>query len=254
MGEQRELREKILTACRILSHRGLVEAFGHFSARLPGAGTFFITPRRSLALVTRPEHLVEVSLDGRKVSGESDPPLEVHIHSCLYRARADVGAVARAHSFNASVLGVLGLGVRVVHDFGATLLGEARVFPHSDLIETAELGVRLAEFIGQSSGALLRGNGTAVVGRDVVEACVRAVYLEESALIQQRALQLGSPHFFTPDEVESLGKQLLESSQLLRAWEHYRAEADAARTASEATPSKASQAAAENDETAADLI
>ena len=228
MAAQRELRQKILTACRILSHRGLVEAFGHFSARPPGAETFFITPRRSLRLVTRAEHMVEVDLAGRKVAGEADPPLEVHIHSCLYRDRADVGAVARTHSFHASVLGVLGLGVRVVHDFGATLLGGVEVFPESDLIETAELGARLAAFIGPDSGALLRGNGTAIVGRDAVEACVRAVFLEESALLQYRALRLGSPRFFTPEETEARGRQLLEGSHLLRAWEHYRAEADAA--------------------------
>ena len=228
MAEGHELRQKILTACRILSHRRLVEAFGHFSARAPGAETFFITPRRSLRLVTRAEHLVEVNLDGHKVAGEADPPLEVPIHSCLYRDRAEVGAVARIHSFHASVLGVLGLGVRVVHDFGATLLGGAEVFPESDLIETDELGARLADFIGPSSGVLLRGNGTAIVGRDAVEACVRAVFLEESALIQYRAMRLGSPRFFTPEETEARGRQLLEGAHLLRAWEHYRAEAGAA--------------------------
>jgi ribulose-5-phosphate 4-epimerase/fuculose-1-phosphate aldolase len=107
VGEQSELRGKILTACRILSHRGLVEAFGHFSARAPGAETFLVTPRRGLRPVTRPEQLVEVDLAGRKVSGDSDPPLEVHIHSCLYRARADIRAIARTHSFHASVLGVV---------------------------------------------------------------------------------------------------------------------------------------------------
>ncbi len=225
MEEQNGLYQNVLTACRILTHRNLVEAFGHFSARISGTDTFLITPRHSLSLVTRPEHLVLVDIAGNTISGGQQPPLELFIHACLYRARTDIGAIARTHSFNASVLGALGKGVGVVHDFGATLLGEVRTFPLSDLIENEELGVELAEFIGRSAGALLRGNGTVVVGRDPVEACIRAVYLEESALIQRHAMQLGEPLFFTSEEIEARGRQLLEHSHLLRAWNHYRFEA-----------------------------
>lgn len=227
MSEHGELSQKVLAACRILAHRNLVEAFGHFSARIPGTDTFLITPRRSLSQVTRPEHLVVVNFAGDAISDAPEPPLELYIHACLYRTRADIGAIARTHSFNASVLGALGMSVGVVHDFGAILLGEVRTFPFSDLIENNELGVKLAEFMGTSAGTLLRGNGTVIAGRDPIEACIRAVYLEESALIQRRAMQLGEPRFFTPEEIEARGRQLLEPSHLLRAWDHYCLEAGA---------------------------
>src|SRR5258708_40095067 len=94
-----QIGEDVVTACRILSHRRLVEAFGHFSARIPGANRFVVSPRRSLALVDRVSDLAVVSLDGDQVSGTPEAPLEIHIHSCIYRARPDVGAIARTHSF-----------------------------------------------------------------------------------------------------------------------------------------------------------
>ena len=225
--ERQRIAEEVLAACRILAHRRLCEASGHVSARIPGTEYFLISPRRSLALVRRPWDLVTVDLSGRKVEGAFDPPLETWIDTCLYRARPDVGAVARTHSFVTSVFSILGRPVQPVHNFGAILLGDVRVFPRSELIETEELGTELAAFIGQGTAALLRGNGTVIVGKDVVEACVRAVYLEESALLQYQALQIGEPRYFTPEEVEARGRQLLDSPHLLRAWEHYRLEAGA---------------------------
>ncbi len=177
-------------------------------------------------MVQSPDDLVTVDLNGRKVAGGSDQPLETWIHTCIYRARPDVGAVARTHSFTTSAFAVAGRPVRPVHDFGAILLDEVPVFPHSELIETEALGQELAAFIGQGPGALLRGNGTAIVGKDAIETCIRAVYLEESAVMQLQAQQLGDPRYFAPEETRARGQQLLESSHILRAWEHYRREAE----------------------------
>ncbi len=220
-----QIGEDVVTACRILSHRRLVEAFGHFSARIPGANRFVVSPRRSLALVDRVSDLAVVSLDGDQVSGTPEAPLEIHIHSCIYRARPDVGAIARTHSFAASVFAAMERPVSVVHDFGAILLGDIPVFPRSDLIETKELGDELAAFVGSRTGALLRGNGTAIVGSDVMQACLRAIFLEESAALQLEALRAGEPCFLTPDEIQARGRQLLGSAHILRAWEHYKHEA-----------------------------
>jgi len=225
MEQRNQIRQDVVTACRILSHRKLVEAFGHFSARIPRTSRFVISPRRSLALVNCVSDLVVAGLDGKKVSGSLEAPLEIHIHSCIYRARPDVGAIARTHSFATSVLAALGRGVGVVHDFGAILLGDIPLFPRSELIETKKLGDELAAFIGSRSGALLRGNGTAIVGSDAMHACLRAIFIEESAALQLEALQAGQPRFLTPEEIRARGRQLLGSAHLLRAWEHYKHEA-----------------------------
>jgi L-ribulose-5-phosphate 4-epimerase len=221
--EVEKIKENMVVASRILIKRGICEAFGHVSARLPGAQLFVITPRASMDSVREPEDLVTINLEGERVEGKNQQPLETWIHTCIYRKRADVGAVARTHSFTTSVFSILGEDIKPVHDFGAILLGKVPVFQDSHLIENAEIGTRLADFIGpQGTAALLRGNGTAVLGKDVIEAAIRAIYLEESAILQYRARQIGQPIYFSEQEVYERGTQLLDSSHILRAWEHYK--------------------------------
>jgi L-ribulose-5-phosphate 4-epimerase len=223
--EGERIKENVIAASRILIKRGICEAFGHVSARLPGGELFVITPRASMDAVQGPADLVTVDLKGERVEGKNQQPLETWLHTCIYRQRPDAGAIARTHSFTTSVFSILGEEIKPVHDFGAILLSKIPVFQDSHLIEDAEIGTRLAEFIGaQGTAALLRGNGTAVLGKDVIEATIRAIYLEESAILQFKALQIGQPIYFSEQEVRERGTQLLDSSHILRAWEHYKGE------------------------------
>jgi HCOMODA/2-hydroxy-3-carboxy-muconic semialdehyde decarboxylase len=217
------IKENVIHAAHILISRGICEAFGHVSARLPETDLFVITPKASMDTVDGTEDLVTVNLQGQRVDGKNVEPLETWIHTCIYRMRSDVSGIARTHSFTTSVFSILGEGIKPVHDFGAILLGEVPVFQDSHLIENEEIGMRLAEFIGQQgAGALLRGNGTAILGRDIVEATIRAIYLEESAMLQFKARQIGQPIYFDEEEVHQRGNQLLESSHIHRAWDHYK--------------------------------
>lgn len=219
--EWQKIAEDLVRASKILIKRSICEAFGHVSARLPGTDSFLITPRSSLALVQKPEDLVRVNLKGERVEGKNRQPYETWLHTCLYRARPDVGGIARTHSFTTSAFSVAGKPVKPVHDFGAILLGEVPIFQDSHLIENEEIGTQLAQFIAKGAGALLRGNGTAITGKDIVEAIVRAVYLDESAMLQLKAMQIGEPIYFSPAETSERGTQLLESPHIERAWHHY---------------------------------
>ncbi len=223
--EWQRIAEDVVKAARILIKRGICEAFGHVSARLPGSDCFLITPSLSMATVGSTEDLVQVNLNGEKVRGNNRQPYETWLHTCLYRARPDVGSVARAHSFTTSAFSVAGESVKPVHDFGAMMLGETPVFLDPQLIVNEEIGTRLAKFIGKGTGALLRGNGTAIVGKDVIEAVIRTIYLEESAMLQLKAKQIGRPIYFSPEEIAERGTVALEGPHMLRAWEHYCREA-----------------------------
>jgi ribulose-5-phosphate 4-epimerase/fuculose-1-phosphate aldolase len=219
--ERQKIAEDLVKASKILIKRGICEAFGHVSARLPENDHFLITPSLSLAMVREPADLVEMNLKGEKVEGKNRQPYEVWLHTCLYRARPDVGGIARTHSFTTSAFAIAGEPVKPVHDFGCAMLGETFVFQDPKLIEDEEIGARLARFIGNGAGALLRGNGTAIVGKDVPEAVVRAIYLEESALLQLKAKQIGQPLYFTPKEIQERSVDALKSPHVLRAWQHY---------------------------------
>lgn len=220
-----KIKNDLVASAHILVHRGICEAFGHVSARIPGTDFFVITPKSSLCFIKEPDDLVTVDLDGKKVGGKNHQPLETWLHTCIYRQREDVGGIARTHSFTTSCFSILGEPVKPVHDFGAVLLMETSVFMDSRLIETREIGESLAEFIGKTgTAALLRGNGTAVLGKDIIEAVIRAIYLEESAVLQYKARRIGTPVYFTDEEIVARGQQLLNADHVMRAWEHYKNE------------------------------
>lgn len=218
-----ELTQIILKACRVMTQRGLVEGFGHVSARADD-GSFVITARKALVLVRRSD-LVQVNLSGERVEGGPRPPVETQLHAAIYRSRPDVGAICRAHSDHVSAFGIAGKAIRPVHGFGCHLGPEVPVFPTWDLISTRALGEAVARALGQGPGIILRGNGWVVVGADVREACVRAIFLDESARLQVLASRLGECIFPGPEEVDARRRSDLPHEPI-RAWEFYEAMLD----------------------------
>src|SRR6267154_3670763 len=93
------LVEDLIDANRILYHLGVVDGFGHVSARHPtDASRFLISRSMAPALVTAAD-LMAIHLDGRPVSDNGPTPyLERFIHGEIYRTRQDVGANVHSHS------------------------------------------------------------------------------------------------------------------------------------------------------------
>lgn len=214
-----ELRTGLSQACRILDRRGLVEGFGHVSARIDEE-TFVISPRVGPG-VAESDAFVVMTLAGEHLSGGSIP-IEWHIHGSMYAARPDVRAVMRIHSFEASVLSMIGEPLRSAHYLGSLVGAGARVHEIPDLITDAERGKHMAEHFGADSALLLRGNGQVVVGTSIEEACVRAIYLDEAARLQRAAMSTGRPlHAYSPDEIERFRPTWEDEVNTARAWRYY---------------------------------
>jgi len=69
-----QIKNDIITSAQILINRGICEAFGHVSARIPGTELFIITPKSSLMFVKEPDDLVTVDLNGERVEGKNRQP------------------------------------------------------------------------------------------------------------------------------------------------------------------------------------
>ena len=81
-----QLNEDIIAAARILSREGLVQGFGHVSARIPDSDLFVITPRIALELV-QPGQLVVVNLQGEVLEAPAPPSFETRApHGHLQRS------------------------------------------------------------------------------------------------------------------------------------------------------------------------
>ncbi len=220
------LREEVALANRIAHATGLVTAFGHVSARVPGTDTFLIPPRTSPMLAAAAT-LLTVDRDGRVVDGRGTPNSEVWIHARIYAARPDVGGVAHVHAPACVVLGQIGHTVRPLHNSG-TVAGEVPVYERAGLIRDRALGDSVAAVLGSRRAMLLRGHGANVAEADVRRAIIVACFLEEAARMQVEALAAAGGdaarlRFYDEEEADRVRQDMESTGPIERAWEYYSA-------------------------------
>src|SRR5438552_1683631 len=219
------LRRDVDVAIRIVHAAGLVSAFGHVSARMPGTNTFLFPTRASPALADASRLLV-LDVDGNRRQGEGEPNTEFWIHARIYAARPDVGAVAHVHSPACVALGQIGQPLRILHNSAGVFVDGVPVFERIGLIRTRELGDDVAATLGQRRAMFLRGHGANVAEVDVRRAAVVACFLEEAADVQLRALAAAGGRSdalraFTPEEASRIYNQIGAAGPMNRAWEYY---------------------------------
>ena len=148
-----DLAATVATACRIVAQQGLAaDVLGHVSVRLDADRILLRCrgPRDRGLLFTDADDIRVVDLNGRgDLDGGYSVPNEFHIHTELFRARADVQAVVHAHPRDVMVADLAGVPLRQV--FGAYNIPASRlahdgipVYPRSVLVRTPELGCAVA--------------------------------------------------------------------------------------------------------------
>jgi ribulose-5-phosphate 4-epimerase/fuculose-1-phosphate aldolase len=223
--------QDIVTASHILTNEGILDSFGHISARsAKNPDRFFIPRAMPPALASRAD-IVEVGLDCKPVAPNA-PRLngERYIHCQVYKARSDVQSVVHTHDLAVIPFGLAGIPLRpVVAQAGflppETPLFEVREANRSErqkgmLVLNANLGDALAKTLGANPVVLMRGHGNTVVGRSVREATVRTIYIHINARAQQAALAL-SPTITALDEAE-LATNAAENFDADRPWQNYK--------------------------------
>ena len=202
----------VAAAARLLARMGLVEAFGHVSARAGGGHA--LTSTRPLAAHDARD-VVVVGPGGEAESGPAgECPLELPLHAALYAARPDVGAVCRTHSRHAVAWGSAGRVPPLLHGLGL-LAGEVALHGESDLVADGAAGGRAAASLGAADCLLLRGNGALATGRDLRQALVRAWFLEERARV---ATDVPGAEPWGVEEVEARARH--SGAEEVRAWRY----------------------------------
>jgi HCOMODA/2-hydroxy-3-carboxy-muconic semialdehyde decarboxylase len=229
-----ELIDDLVAANRILAAEGVVDGFGHVSARHPAARDRFLLARSMAPALVTANDIMEFDLDGNPIEARGRTAyLERFIHSEIYRANPEVQAVVHSHSPAVIPFGVVGVPLRPIFHLGGFLGAGVPVFeirdaggPATDmLIRNPSLGAALAARLGSAPVALMRGHGDVVVGRSVREAVFRAVYTEVNARLASEALRLGGGEatFLNPEEARMAAET--NSAQIGRPWELWKARA-----------------------------
>jgi HCOMODA/2-hydroxy-3-carboxy-muconic semialdehyde decarboxylase len=217
-------RAELVAANAILFAQNVLDGFGHVSVR-SGSERFLLSRNLAPGLVAEPDlqefDLAAGTADARPVF------LERFIHSELYRARPDVGAVVHSHAPSVVPFSVTETPLVPVWHMASFLADAVPVFDIADhesgsnmLVDSPELGAELAVVLGAGSVALMRGHGMVVVAPTLRQAVFRAVYTMLNAGIQSEALRLGPVRRLSPEECQAA--TAVNSRQVDRAFELWR--------------------------------
>ena len=203
------LIDDIVTGSRVLADFGVLDGFGHVSARDPNNPDHFLMARSLAPALVTAADIMEFDLDGNAIDARGRSLfLERFIHSEIYRARPDVMAVVHTHSPGVIPFSISQVPLRAVFHNAAFLAVGAPVwdirkdFGESDmLVRNGAIGKSLALTLGDRPVVLMRGHGDVAVGPSVKMAVFRAYYTDVDAKLQSQALALGGEvNYLTPGE------------------------------------------------------
>jgi ribulose-5-phosphate 4-epimerase/fuculose-1-phosphate aldolase len=204
-----ELRDDIVIGSRVLADFGVLDGFGHVSARSPTNPNHFLMARSLAPALVTADDIMEFDLDGNAIDPRGRGVfLERFIHSEIYKARPDVMAVVHTHSPGVVPFGISQVGLRPVFHNAAFLAVGVPVwdirkeFGETDmLVRNGAIGKSLAAALGDKPVVLMRGHGDAAVGPSVKMAVFRAYYTDVDAKLQAQAIGLGGDvNYLTPGE------------------------------------------------------
>src|SRR5215470_17575820 len=196
-----ELLEDLALGSRILAEFGVVDAFGHVSARSPANPSHFLMSRALAPALVTSDDIMEFDQDGNAVDARGRGVfLERFIHAEIYKARPDVMSVVHTHSPNVIPFSVSKTPLRPLYHNAAFLAAGvpvwdiAREFGPTDMVvRDGGIGKSLARALSDKSVVLMRGHGDVAVGPAVKVAVFRAYYADVNARLQTQAVALGGP-------------------------------------------------------------
>jgi ribulose-5-phosphate 4-epimerase/fuculose-1-phosphate aldolase len=228
---QAELVEDLVAANRILADHGVLDAYGHISARDTSNQERYWLSRSMAPVLVTAEDIIAFDLDNRPLhAGENRLFFERVIHGEIYKARPDVMAVVHNHS--PSLIPFCNSDTRLRPMVGnAAFLGTgAPVFDIRTVDDEGDLNIctvpqarGLANALGRHCIVLLRGHGAVAVG-DSIRQCVRhAIIAERNAKQQIEAAALGPVHFLTDSEIAFAKRMKPKDPE--RAWQLWKRKA-----------------------------
>jgi len=225
------LLDDIAAANRILARHGVLDGFGHVSARHPEHPDRFLLSRSLAPALVTAADVMTFDLDANALGGDARRPyLERFIHGAIYRQRPDVRAVVHSHSPSVIPFSASSVRLQPIYHMASFIGRGAPVFEIRErfgmtdmLVRNVEQGAALAERLSGDALVLMRGHGFCTVGESVAEAVYRAIYTESNAALQQAAIALGGTVTYL-DADEARRYDETSRAVLDRPWQLWKAE------------------------------
>ncbi len=226
-----KLIDDIVAASRVLAKHGVLDAFGHVSARSDRNPAHFLMSRSVAPALCTARDVIEHDADSEPRGDKRKPFVERFIHGEIYRTRPEVMAIVHSHSPSVIPFGVTKTKLQPIYHMGSFLWSGAPVWDirkdredNDLLVRDRALGKSLAKTLAKCDCVLMRGHGMTVVGESVAEAVFRAYYAEMNARLQLQSRLLEGPIEFLS---EAEGRRYTATNRLVieRPWELWKQEA-----------------------------
>lgn len=217
------LDAEVRRAARALARAGLVQAFGHCSARIDEE-RFLVCAARPMGLLGPDDLGSVVPVRGALPEGVLG---EVRMHQQIYRARPDVRAVCRFLSPKVMALAAMGATPRARHGFGAYFHPVVAHWPDPLLVRNDRAAQGVAEVLGEGCAVVVGVNGAVTVADDLPKAVALAWFLEDAARVELELRAAGgAQHVVFASAEQAAQRATWEGRIAERMWEHLTAGLD----------------------------
>jgi HCOMODA/2-hydroxy-3-carboxy-muconic semialdehyde decarboxylase len=190
----------LVVASRTLAEHGVIDAYGHASARSDTNPQRYLLARNVAPELVTEADILEYDLDSNPIDADGRPVYhERFIHGEIYKARPDVMAIVHNHSHAVIPFACTGVPLRPIFHMSAFIGLGVPGWDIRDakkgtdlLVRDAYLGSHLARALGRHPAVLMRGHGSTVVGENIQRAVGRSIYLDINARMQQQAIALAA--------------------------------------------------------------
>lgn len=221
------LREEVAWSCRILAMGGHGDyTLGHASARASDGRHVLMKPNGLGLEEVTPQDVLLLDPDGMRVAGTGPVHLEQVLHTEIYKARPDIGAVIHTHAPFATAFGATDATLELLnHDAVLFREGLATFDATAELIMRPDQGAAVAAALGNRRVLLMRGHGVIVTGSDVPWATYAALTLERVLRIQAIARSFGDLRPMTAEMADRVYPDKYRDEHLSAYWTYLKRQA-----------------------------
>lgn len=205
--------QKLALSFRWLAREGFAENLaGHITWQRPGDETMLVNPWGLWWREISAGDICEVDVDANVVAGKWDVTPAIHIHTELHRVRPDARVVIHNHPYHVCVLAAIGVLPDLVNQTASMFDGDlGLVAEYTGEVDTPELGVDLAERIGDASIVVLASHGVIITGETIEQATYRAASIDRVCRMSLDVRRTGvDPLPLDPGLVAGMKSSLME--------------------------------------------
>lgn len=209
---ENEKKRVLKTALSMVKYQLVALSGGNVTVRMPD-GTFLITPSGMVYEEMIPEDILRVDSSGTVLEGTRRPSVDLGAILDIFHGRPDVNAVIHTHQPYATAIGLIDSAFPAcLTTLVDAVRGSVQVAPYLPTADR-DMGKLTLEYIGNSLAVILKHHGVMTIGKDLPEALMAAVYLEEAAKSYMAARFFQKFQSFEEREIEHACKEALHYGQ-----------------------------------------